>query len=45
MFDIYLAKLILIRNNGADFPDGILVVYLVKEIIDPACKRLLEHII
>jgi len=34
-----------IRQNEADFPDDILVVYLVKEVIDPARRRLLERVL
>jgi len=45
IFDIYLVKLISVYNNGANFLNGILVIYLIKEIVDPPCRGLFERII
>ncbi len=35
----------LVRSNGADFPDGILVAYLVKEVINSPRGGLLKRIV
>ena len=34
-----------VRRDGADFPDGVLVANPVKEVVDPARRRLLERIV
>jgi hypothetical protein len=45
VFDVYLAELVLVRGDGADFPDDVLVAHPVKEIVDPARRRLLERVV
>jgi len=45
VFDIYLAELVPVCSKGADFPDGVLVAYPVKEIVNPARRRLLERVV
>ncbi len=45
VFDVHLAELVPIRGGGADFPDGVLVAYPVKEVVDPARRRLLKRVV
>ncbi len=44
IFDVHLAELVPICGDGADFPSGVLVAYPVKEVIDPARRRLLKRV-
>ena len=45
IFDIYLAELVPVCGHRADFPDGVLVVHPVKEVIDPFYRSLSERVI
>lgn len=45
VLDIYLAELVPVCRDRADFPDGVLIANPVKEVVDPARRRLLERIV
>jgi len=45
VFDVYLAELVPVRGDGADFPDGVLVAQPVKEVVDPPRGRLSERVV
>ncbi len=35
----------LVRGNGANLTDGILVIYLIKEVVNPIRRRLLKRVV
>jgi hypothetical protein len=45
VFDVHLAELVPVRDDGADFPDGVLVAQPVKEVVDPPRGRLSERVV
>lgn len=45
VFDVYLAELVPVRGDGADFPDGVLVAQPVKEVVDPSRGGLSERVV
>ena len=45
VLDVYLTELVPVLSDGADFPHGILITYLVKEIVDPPSGRSLKRVV
>lgn len=45
VFDVYLAELVPVRGDGADFPDGVLVAQPVKEVVNPPRGGLSERVV
>jgi len=45
VFNVHLTELMSVSGDKADFSNSVLVAYSVKEVVDPVCKRLSEHVI
>jgi len=45
VFDVYLAELMPVRDDGADFPNSVLIAQPVKEVVNPPRGGLSKRVV